>query len=284
MFMHPEPQMYRARRVKRLVRAIPATAGVGVTIFRTIGTEALDHLDPFLGFDELLADSTAAIAGGFPEQAHRGFETITYMLEGRLNYHDNKGHSGVIGAGDVQWLTSGSGIVHSEMPEVVDGAVHGFQLWLNLPAAEKSQPAAYRDIQAVDVPAVIFSKAEVRVLAGKYHGLMGPLTPPTTQPFIVDVSLKAEGELTLPILEDHEGFIYVFDGGVAVEQSLINAGQAGILEHGNLLNLAAGQTGARLLIVTARPLNEPIVRHGPFVMNTQLEIKQAFTDYQNGLF
>ncbi len=170
------------------------------------------------------------------------------------------------------------------MPEVVNGAVHGLQLWLNLPAAEKAQTPTYRDISATDIPAVIFPKAEVKVIAGRYHGLMGPVASPTTQPFIADVTLKAEGELTLPILDDHEGFIYVFDGGVAVEQTLVNAGQAGILEPGNLLNLTAGQAGARVLIVTAKPLNEPIARHGPFVMNTQAEIKQAFTDYQNGLF
>ncbi len=284
MFMTTQPQQHRARRIARVVRAMPARAGMNVKLKRVIGGEALPDLDPFLAFDELTATTAEGIDGGFPGQTHRGFESITYVTRGRLRYSDNSGCESVIGTGGAQWLTSGRGRVHSEMPELADGEVQAFQLWLNLPAAEKMQPPVFRAIDAVDIPAVIFPKAEVRVIAGRYHGLLGPVAPPATQPFIAEVVLKAEGELILPVDEAYDGFIYVYEGGVAVGQTLISHGQAGILDRGDVLNLTAGQVGARLLVLTASPLKEPIVRHGPFVMTSQQDIKQAFTDYQNGLF
>ncbi len=284
MFMTPQPQQHRARRIARVVRAIPVRAGANVRLKRIIGSEALSDLDPFLVFDELTATITDGIEGGFPGQTHRGFESITYITKGRLRYSDNTGRESVVGTGGAQWLTSGRGLVHSEIPERVDGEVQAFQLWLNLPAAEKMQAPAFRAIEATDIPAVIFPMAEVRVIAGRYHGLLGPIAPATTRPFIAEVILKPEGELILPVDEGHDGFIYVYDGGVAIEQNLISQDQAGILSGGDIINLTAGQAGARLLVLTARPLNEPIVRHGPFVMTSQQDIKQAFTDYQNGLF
>ncbi len=284
MFMTTQPQQNRARRIARVVRAIPARADTNIGLNRVIGGEGLSDIDPFLAFDELTANSTSVISGGFPSQTNRGFESITYIARGRQHYSDNTGREGSVEAGGVQWLTCGRGLVHSETPERVDGEIQAFQLWLNLPAAEKMQAPGYRAIDAVDIPAVIFPKAEVRVIAGQYHGLLGPVGPTATRPFIAEVILKPEGEVTLPMDESHDGFIYVYKGGTAVGQTLISRGQAGILDGGNVLNLAAGQDGARLLVLTARPLREPIVRHGPFVMTSQQDIKQAFTDYQNGLF
>ena len=283
MFMTPQLQQNRARRIVRVVRAIPARAGMNVRLKRVIGGEGLSELDPFLTFDELTANSAAGIEGGFPGLTYRGFESVTYITKGRLRYNDNTGRDSAVSAGGVQWLTSGRGLVHSEMPERVDGEVQAFQIWLNLPAAEKMQAPVYRALEAADIPAVIFPLAEVRVIAGQYHGLLGPVEP-ATHTFIADIILKPEGEVTLPIDEGHDGFIYVYEGGVAVGQSLISQGQAGVLDSGNVLNLTAGQTGARCLVLTARPLNEPIVRHGPFIMTSHNDIKQAFTDYQNGLF
>jgi len=284
MFMSSVPQVDQARRVQRLVRGIPASDSAGISLNRVIGTTALPDIDPFLLFDELRCEDPKAYTDGFPSQPHRGFEAITYMVAGRLRHNDNKGHDGLIGPGDVQWLTAASGLMQSEMPVPQDGALQGFQIWLNLPASEKMLAPTYRDFAARDIPAVIFEQAEVRLLAGQFHGLIGPVAPPSTQPFIADVILGQEGEISLPLPEDNEGFVYVFEGGVAVENTLVNVGQAGFLDRGSRIELVAGQNGARALIVTAKPIREPIVRHGPFVMNTQAEIKQAFTDYQNGLF
>ncbi|HTM82353.1 pirin family protein [Asticcacaulis sp.] len=284
MFMTTQPQQHRARRIARVVRAIPVRAGMNIRLKRVIGGEGLHDLDPFLAFDELTASTADGIDGGFPGQTHRGFESITYITKGCLHYSDNAGREGTVGAGGVQWLTSGRGLVHSETPELAEGEVRTFQFWLNLPAAEKMQMPVYRAIEAADIPAVIFPKAEVRVIAGRYHGLLGPVSPESTCPFVAEVILKPEGEVTLPMDQSHDGFIYVYEGGAAVAQTLISCGQAGILDSGNVLTLTAGQAGARLLVLSARPLREPIVRHGPFVMTSQQDIKQAFTDYQNGLF
>jgi redox-sensitive bicupin YhaK (pirin superfamily) len=284
MFMMPQPQQHRARRIARVVRAIPVRAGMNVRLKRIIGSEGLPDLDPFLAFDELTANSWDGISGGFPGQTNRGFESITYVTQGRLRYSDNAGREGVTEAGGVQWMTSGRGLMHSETPELVDGEVQAFQLWLNLPADKKMQVPVYRAIEAADIPAVIFPQAEVRMIAGRYHGLLGAVSCESTCPFIAEIIIKPEGEFILPVDEGHEGFVYAYAGGVAIEQTLISCGQAGILDGGNVLNLTAGQAGARLLVMTARPLKEPIVRHGPFVMTSQQDIKQAFTDYQNGLF
>ncbi len=284
MFMSTQVQAYRARRVAKLVRAVSASDGAGIRLSRVIGTPAFDHYDPFLSFDDFYSAEPVAFIDDFPEHPYRGLETVTYMIEGGMQHSDSKGRSGEIGPGGVHWMTAGRGVIHAETPVAQNGRVHGVQLWLNLPASDKFAEPQYRDIASEDVPAVIFNSAEVRVLAGRFHGLQGPVASSVTQPFIADVILASEGEVTITIPEDHQGFIYVFEGGVAVEHTLVNPGQAGLLDAGNVLNLVAGRDGARALVATARPLNEPVVRQGPFVMNTQAEIKQAFTDYQNGLF
>jgi redox-sensitive bicupin YhaK (pirin superfamily) len=284
MLMTSQPQQNRARRIARTLRAVPTNAGTNINLNRVIGTEGLPHLDPFLVFDELNASRFSAIAGGFPDQTCRGFDSVTYVIKGRLKYTDNTGRHSVTESGGLQWLTSGRGLTHSEMPELADGEIQAFQFWLNLPRSEKMQAPAFRTFDATDIPAVIFTEAEVRLIAGRFYGLQGPVTPQATRAFIAEVILKPEGEITLPMDEGHNGFVYVYEGGGAIGQVLLSSGQAGILESGNVLNIAAGQAGARLMVMTALPLNEPIIRHGPFVMTAHEEIKQAFTDYQNGLF
>jgi redox-sensitive bicupin YhaK (pirin superfamily) len=284
MFLASQPQAHLARRVSRKVSGTPASDGAGVKLNRVIGTAGLESVDPFLMLDEIVLSDPRAYVAGFPSHPHRGFETITYVLEGRVRHRDNKGNEGVVEAGGAQWMTAGRGIVHSEMPEQADGRMHGFQLWLNLAAADKMVEPAWRDIDADDIPAVIFRNAEVRLLAGRYHGLKGPVDSRATRPLIADISLAAEAEVVLPIPEDHAGFVYVFEGGVAVAQTLINPGEAGLLTAGNVVTLVAGGAPARALVVTGKPLNEPIVRYGPFVMNTHDEIKQALSDYRAGLF
>ena len=272
-----------ARTVAQLLRGVPATDAAGVRISRIIGTLAFPDVDPFLLFDDVHMDE--GVAGTFPETPHRGFESVAYVLEGRLSHSDTLGNAGEVGNGGVQWLSMARGVIHAEraQADAETGRGHGFRLWINLPAAEKMLPPQWRAIAPDEIPAVIFKDAEVRVLAGRYHGLQGPVTPPTTKPFIVDVTLQRDAEVTLPIPAGHQGFIYAFEHGVAVGETLINRGQAGILgDAGDTLTLTAGQSGARVLVVTGVPLGEPVARHGPFVMNTLEEIKQAFTDFQGG--
>ena len=269
MFMSSQPQMYRARRIGRLVKSISVTDGSSIKRQRTLGTAMLDRLDPFLLFEDYRFDGRDDTFAPH-DLPHRGFEIIAHDMTGK---------------GPSLWLTAGRGALHADVPDPANGPSQGFQLWLNLPAAEKMQAPARRAIEPADIPAVIFATAEVRVLAGQYHGLKGPIDSPTTQPFLADILLKPDGEVTLDIPEDHQGFVYVFDGGpVGVEQTMINAGYAGLLEGGNILTLVAGARGARVLVATARPLKEPVARHGPFIMTTSQELNQAFTDYQNGLF
>lgn len=284
MFMFAQPQIFRARQVAQLVRAVTSGGDTGVTRNRVIGTPALDHLDPFLSFDDFRCAAPVTYIDDLPDHPYRGFETITYMLEGGMHHSDSKGRAGEVGPGGALWMTAGRGIIHSETPVPDQGRVHGLQLWLNLPADDKLAEPRHRDIQVEDIPAVIFKTAEVRLLAGRFHGLLGPIASSATHPFLADVVLRHEGEVAITIPEDHQGFVYVFEGGVAIGHTLVNPGQAGLLDDGNVLNLVAGRDGARVFVATAKPLNEPIVRQGPFVMTTQADVKQAFLDYRNGLF
>jgi redox-sensitive bicupin YhaK (pirin superfamily) len=285
MYMSSVSSVPGARTIIQRLRGVPATDASGVHISRIIGTLAFPDVDPFLLFDEVHMDG--ATIGDFPETPHRGFESMAYVLEGRLSHIDTMGNAGEVTGGGVQWLSMASGVIHAEraQPDPETGRGHGFRLWINLPAREKMLTPQWRAIAPEDIPAVIFKDAEVRVLAGRYHGLMGPVAPPTTKPFIVDVTLQRDAEVTLPVPSGYQGFVYAFEHGVAVGETLINRGQAGILgDSGDSVTLAAGQSGARALLVTGVPLGEPVVRHGPFVMNTLEEIKQAFSDHQNGKF
>jgi len=280
MFMMSQRQMYKARRIDRVIRGIPSSENAGARLHRVIGTELLDQIGPFLLFEDMRAGQAGQ---DIIEHPHAGFEIVTLIMKG-VAHHSTAGRPGRIDAGGLHGITSGRGANHGLVLNGEDA--RGFQLWLNLPSAHKRQDSVAREIDAADIPAVIFPGAEVGVLAGRFHGLLGPLASPPTQPLLLDVSLKHEGEISLPLPEGHQGFVYVFDGGVAVEQTLIDAGRAGLLaqDAGNVLNLVAGRDGARALVATALPIEEPVVRYGPFVMTDHDGIRQAFHDYQNGLF
>ena len=273
------------RKLTQLINAQATQDGDGVNIHRLAGRYLLDTLNPFLMIDEINSDDAADYIGGFPEHPHRGFQTITYMKAGRMRHRDHMGNEGVITAGDVQWMTAGAGVLHSEMPEQEEGLLHGFQIWLNLPATEKMQPAAYQEISSAQVTEQRLSKdTVVRVIAGQVSInqklLQGPVTEESTQPVFVDVQLAANESVELEFNDQNPALVYVYSGAT----DTINARQMGLYGKGSALKLQAGTLGAQLLLLSGKPINEPIVQHGPFVMNTHDEIDQAIKDFQNPQF
>lgn len=275
------------RPLIRRIHGQPVSDGAGVRLTRVIGQSALPDLDPFLLLDEFGTDKPDDYLAGFPAHPHRGFETVTYMLEGSMRHKDNQGHEGVIGPGDVQWMTAARGIVHSEMPEQTEGRMRGFQLWVNLPAAAKMNPPAYQEVSASSIPHVQpASGVEVIVIAGEVAGVSGPIQQEATQPVYWEVRLAPGVAWAAPLPPNHSAALYVFEGSVRVTGSdaSLQAPQMGVLGMGLQLGVQAGPEGARLLVLAGKPLQEPVVRHGPFVMNTRQEIMQAFVDYQQGRF
>ena len=269
------------------MRGQPTSDGAGVRMTRVIGTPALDHFDPFLLLDEFRSDDPNDYIAGFPDHPHRGFETVTYMLAGRMKHGDNQGNTGLLGPGSVQWMTAGRGIVHSEMPQQQDGLMWGFQLWVNLPASDKMTEPRYQDIQADQIPqAQVAAGVNARIIAGELAGVAGAVTKVATDPIYYDLHFDAGASLTVPLPELHNAFIYVYEGQVTAgpvsEKTNVERGEIALLSHGDSLELFAGADPARLILLAARPLGEPIARHGPFVMNTNDEVRQAFLDYQSG--
>jgi redox-sensitive bicupin YhaK (pirin superfamily) len=256
---------------------------------RTIGSQALDHLDPFLLLDEFKSDDASDYIAGFPDHPHRGFETVTYMLAGSMEHRDHMGNRGLLSAGSVQWMTAGRGIVHSEMPRQEEGLMWGFQLWVNLPASQKMTAPRYQDIPPDAVPEVALDGGGVvRVVAGEALGARGPVQAVTTEPLYLDVRLPAGKEQSLSLPASHNGFVYVYEGEAwfgAQDGSAgtrVSAGQLGVLGGGDALRVRTGDAAARFLVIAGKPLREPVVRHGPFVMNTRDEIVQAVRDFQTG--
>lgn len=278
------------RGVARVVAGMPAEDGAGVKLTRMIGQPRLDVVDPFLMLDRIRSDDPSAYIAGFPPHPHRGFETITYMVQGRMRHRDNRGHEGLITDGGVQWMTAGQGIEHSEMPEQTDGLLFGFQLWLNLPAAEKMRAPWYRDIPADALPTVVPAPGvTVNLVAGTWGDASGPAPERATAPFIADVILEPDAVVEIPVPDDHAGFVHPFAGVVHLgpdgRAERVADGFLAVLDQApGLLRARAGDHGARLLLATARPLNEPIVKYGPFVMNTRDQIIKAVDDYRAGLF
>jgi len=273
------------RPVAKLVRGMPANDGAGVKLTRVIGSPALDSLDPFLLLDEIRSADGADYIGGFPEHPHRGFETVTYVLAGRMRHGDNKGNRGLLTPGSVQWMTAGRGIVHSEMPEQQDGLMWGFQLWVNLPAKNKMMPPRYQDIEPGRIPeTVLAGGAKVRVLAGAFNGVKGPVAGIVTDPMLLDVALTGTGDVLVPMPATHNAFAYVFDGAAAVGAPgmPVARGQIAVFGAGDVVQLSGGP--GRVLLAAGKPLNEPVARYGPFVMNTPDDIRQAIADYQSGRF
>jgi redox-sensitive bicupin YhaK (pirin superfamily) len=254
---------------------------------RVIGTPALDHFDPFLLLDEFRSDDPDDYIAGFPDHPHRGFETVTYMLAGHMQHADNQGNTGDLGPGSVQWMTAGRGIVHSEMPQQKDGLMWGFQLWVNLPAADKMTAPRYQDIQGDRIPeADVAPGVRARIVAGELVGTPGAVTNVATEPRYYDLHFDAGASFSVPLPENHNAFAYVYAGrmhaGPEPGRTPIERGEIALLSHGESVELTAGDEPSRLILVAGRPLNEPVARYGPFVMNTHDELQQAFLDYQSG--
>ena len=277
------------RTLAGVIPSVAASDGAGVKLRRSLGSRQNLRLDPFLMLDEFFSDDPNDYIAGFPAHPHRGFETVTYMLDGRMRHEDDQGNRGDLGPGDVQWMTAARGIIHSEMPQQTAGRMRGFQLWINLPSREKMKPAAYRDIPAHEIPTVtLASGAEVRVIAGTFdldgQSVSGAIGGLSTEPIYVDLRLPAGASLELPLPETHNAFAYVYQGEAFVgeEGKALPHRAAGVLARGDTVRFAAGADGVRLLLLAGRPIGEPVVQYGPFVMNTREEIEQAIADYQRG--
>lgn len=278
---------------RTLTRTIPSVAtsdGAGVKLRRSLGASSAARLDPFLMLDEFGTDKPEDYIAGFPPHPHRGFETVTYMLDGHMRHEDHMGNVGELTEGGVQWMTAGHGVIHSEMPQQKEGRMRGFQLWINLPAAEKMKPASYRDIPAGKIPVIDIDGGKLKVIAGSFeHGngvIDGPIQGMTTAPVFFDVELGA-GEIfetKLPVT--HSAFVYSYEGSIGIgkhsEQSNLAALSAGVLSSGDRVRLATNNVPARFILLAGKPLDEPVVQRGPFVMNTREEIEQAILDYKNG--
>ncbi|MDR4517935.1 MAG: pirin family protein [Nitrosomonas sp.] len=275
------------RKLQRIISGLPVSDGDGVKMTRVIGTPELNMLDPFLLLDAFESDQAQDYIGGFPDHPHRGFETVTYLLAGRMRHKDSAGHEGVIEAGGVQWMTAGKGIIHSEMPEQENGLLKGFQLWVNLPASEKMKRPAYQEFPANKIAVEhLDNGGEVRVIAGSTdNGTTGPVVNRFVKPVYLDVSLP-EGKVFQQTVDAGDNvFIFVISGELSVGNSMqgINHRQMGVLGKGNRVSVTAKKE-TRLLLVAAQPLNEPVARGGPFVMNTKAEVLQAFEDFKQNKF
>ncbi len=295
-----------ASRIIRSVRGRPASDGAGVKLTRVIGGGELPDLDPFLLLDEFGTDRAEDDLAGFPDHPHRGFETVTYMLDGRMRHRDNHGNEGLLVPGSVQWMTAGRGLVHSEMPEHESGRMRGFQLWVNLPAREKMTAPRYQEFAPDRIP-VVYPGAgvTVKVIAGTVGGytrskrvgalptsmwvdVRGPIEQPATDPLYLDIALDANMRWDYVLPDGHNAFAYAFEGAATIGEGdnarPLASHELAVLGGGERFVVAAGEGGARLLLIAGRPLRENVARHGPFVMNTREELMQAFVDYQQGRF
>jgi redox-sensitive bicupin YhaK (pirin superfamily) len=277
------------RQLQQILQGRETSDGAGVRIKRSLGQHQHARFDPFLMLDEFGSNSADDYIAGFPSHPHRGFETVTYMLEGHMLHEDHMGNKGHLRNGDVQWMTAGRGIIHSEMPQQEHGMMRGFQLWLNLPAAEKMKPAHYRDIPAADIPqADLLGGGRIKVIANTAvindKIVSGPIQGLTTEAIYWDVHLPQHAGFNHAIPSDHNTFVYVYEGDVAIgeDKRKLTQGNAGLLSKGDEINLVALSEDTRFLVISGKPIKEPIVQYGPFVMNTTDEIEQAILDYRAG--
>jgi len=274
------------RQINHIIPSMDTSDGAGVRLRRSIGQRNTVRLDPFLMLDEFGSDKPGEYIAGFPPHPHRGFETVTYMLDGHMLHQDHMGNRGDLRSGDVQWMTAARGIIHSEMPQQEQGLMRGFQLWLNLPAREKMKPASYRDIPSSQIPVVQDENGvRVKVIAGDVilsgRKASGPISGLTTQPIYIDVHLPAGQAFSQAVPVAHNAFIYLYEGEVKLGNESVPPHAAALLGPGDEVKVTASKD-AKLLILAALPLNEPVVQYGPFVMNTREEIEQAISDYQSG--
>lgn len=276
------------RTVRTVIPGMATSDGAGVRLRRTLGQSHSVRLDPFLMLDEFSSFDANDYLAGFPSHPHRGFETVTYMLDGHMLHEDHMGNQGDLRSGDVQWMTAGRGIIHSEMPQQKEGRMRGFQLWINLPAAEKMKPAAYRDIPNAEMPwSTLANGVQLKMIAGNVSAdgteYAGPIQGVSTDPLYLDVNIPANTEITLPVASGHNAFTYVFEGEVSIDGRAIPQNSAAVLNDGNSVTLRGGENGGRALLLAGKPIGEPIVQYGPFVMNTPEEINQALQDYRDGV-
>jgi redox-sensitive bicupin YhaK (pirin superfamily) len=277
----------QSRRIERVLGGQFVMDGAGVKINRVLTQPLQRRLDPFLMLDAFGSDKAGDYIAGFPEHPHRGFETVTYMLAGRMRHRDSAGNEGVVSDGGVQWMTAGRGVVHSEMPEQNEGLMEGFQLWLNLPAKDKMSAPWYRDIPNEELPRFTLpSGAGVQVIAGSSHGVDGAVQREFTQPLYLDIQLPQGVEFEQPLPAGHNAFFYVYRGDVVVDGKAVPQARMAILDNASGADgvRIKAQQDSRLLLIAGRPLNEPIAQYGPFVMNTQAELIQAVEDFRNGRF
>jgi hypothetical protein len=282
------------QHARKLVRAVPGmetSDGAGVKLRRSIGSNQNLRLDPFLMLDEFGTENPDDYIAGFPPHPHRGFETVTFMIDGHMRHEDHLGNIGELKSGGVQWMTAGRGVIHSEMPQQESGRMRGFQLWINLPAKEKMKPAGYRDIPAAELTtAALESGGQVKLIAGQLtvngKSLAGPInsTPGSmaTAPLFVDLSLPAGGQFRLSVQRGHNAFAYAYEGSASISGDALPGQHAGILGEGDYVDISAGPEDLRIIVVAGKPIGEPVVQHGPFVMNTRAEIEQALADYRRG--
>jgi redox-sensitive bicupin YhaK (pirin superfamily) len=278
-----------ARRLQAVIESVAASDGAGVKLRRSLGSRPNQRFDPFLMLDEFFSDDPNDYLAGFPDHPHRGFETVTYMLEGHMRHEDILGNRGDLGPGDVQWMTAGRGIIHSEMPQQTEGRMRGFQLWINLPAREKMKPAAWRDVPSNSIPTLTLAGGgELRVIAGTYSHdgavTVGPIGGITTDPLYYDLRLPADRSVEIPTPPSHNAFLYVYEGAATVGENArpLPNRAAGLLTPGTSVGITAGPQGAKLLVLAGKPIGEPVVQYGPFVMNSVAEIEQAIQDFQAG--
>ncbi len=279
-----------SRAVKRVLKAQATQDGAGVSLYRAIGIPALRELDPFLLLDEMHSDQPDDYIAGLPSHPHRGFETLSYMISGKMRHRDSRGNEGVVDSGGVQWMSAARGIIHSEIPEQDDGLLWGYQLWINLPAAKKMDEPQYRDIPEENIPTVALQKGGfIKVIAGAgVADQPGPVVRDDIGLVFLDVFLAPHARLTQPLPKGHTVFAYVADGDVEFgggsynSPALVHERTVTVFDEGNHVSAVTDDSSARFLLIAGQPIKEPIVRHGPFVMNTKAQIKQAILDYQSG--
>lgn len=280
-------QQYRT--VKQILHAQATQDGAGVSLKRALGQTDGQRMDPYLMMDVFFSDNPQDYLAGFPNHPHRGFETITYMLEGNMLHEDHAGNRGELKSGGIQWMTAGKGIIHSEMPQQLDGQMRGFQIWLNLPRAEKMKPASYQNFSAEELPNIsLLESGQIVLIAGTLtidgETYTSPVQAHVTQPLIADIDLSPHGEIHIPIPAGMNALLFLFEGEIEIDDHTLLFDQTAILSDGDMVHLKADILGGRVMLLAGKPLHEPIVQYGPFVMNTIEEIQQAIDDYNSGQF
>ena len=270
------------RNISQVVPALEVTEGAGVKIFRSIGTPTRRNLDPFLMLDQFSTYNPDDYVAGFPDHPHRGFNTFTYMIDGYMRHGDSMGNSGDLGPGGAQWMKAGSGVIHSEMPQQESGRMRGFQLWINLPAAQKMTAPEYQDIRPQAIPEVNLDDATVRVIAGEFEGRRGPVTDAHTNFHFLDIALEPGVHFEHAVPAHDTVFIYLFEGDATIGDDALQEQQLAVLDDGERISITAGSHAARFLLVSGSAIGEPIVQYGPFVMNSRDEINQALEDFRDG--